>query len=210
MPGRRQIIRDVEEYYTGKVTAHGATPQGADWNSEASQTLRFEQLAKVIAEKEGDPFSILDYGCGYGALLDFLKKKYNAFRYAGYDVSEKMIAEARLLYTNESGAAWHHEGQALRPADYVVASGLFNVKLGHGDAAWRNYVIDTLEAMNKLAVKGLAFNLLTAYSDREHMKDYLYYADPAFYFNYCKVNCSRYVALLHDYPLYEFTLLVRK
>lgn len=42
------------------------------------------------------------------------------------------------------------------------------------------------------------------------MKDYLYYADPCFLFDHCKRNYSDRVALLHDYGLYEFTMLVTK
>jgi len=52
--------------------------------------------------------------------------------------------------------------------------------------------------------------MLTKYSDREYMKEYLYYADPLFIFDYCKRNFSKKVALIHDYELYEFTILVRK
>jgi len=64
--------------------------------------------------------------------------------------------------------------------------------------------------MNKKSIKGFAFNMLTKYSDREYMKEYLYYADPLFIFDYCKRNFSKKVALIHDYELYEFTILVRK
>jgi hypothetical protein len=42
------------------------------------------------------------------------------------------------------------------------------------------------------------------------MRADLYYADPAQVFDYCKRRFSPNVALLHDYGLYEFTILVRK
>jgi hypothetical protein len=41
------------------------------------------------------------------------------------------------------------------------------------------------------------------------MRADLYYADPAFYVDQCLSRFSRHVTLLHDYPLYEFTVLVR-
>jgi len=41
-------------------------------------------------------------------------------------------------------------------------------------------------------------------------QDNLYYGDPFLFFDYCKRNISRYVSLLHDYPLYEWTIIVRK
>ena len=42
------------------------------------------------------------------------------------------------------------------------------------------------------------------------MKDHLFYADPCFFFDHCKKHFSKNVALLHDYGMYEFTILVRK
>jgi len=42
------------------------------------------------------------------------------------------------------------------------------------------------------------------------MRPDLYYADPLFLFDFCKQNFSKNVALLHDYRLYDFTLIVRK
>ena len=38
----------------------------------------------------------------------------------------------------------------------------------------------------------------------------LYFADPLFYFDFCKRTFALDVALLHDYGLYDFTILVRK
>ena len=52
--------------------------------------------------------------------------------------------------------------------------------------------------------------MLTSYSDFEHMKDNLYYAVPEEIFKYCKTNFSKYVSLNHSYPLYEFSIFVKK
>ena len=67
-----------------------------------------------------------------------------------------------------------------------------------------------LDSFDRLSTKGFAFNLLTRYSDSELMRPDLYYADPLFLFDYCKNKYSRLVSIIHDYPLYEFTVLVRK
>ena len=42
------------------------------------------------------------------------------------------------------------------------------------------------------------------------MRPDLYYADPCRLFDLCKRRYAKNVALLHDYGLYEFTILVRK
>ena len=94
--------------------------------------------------------------------------------------------------------------------DYLVSSGIFNVKQAVSDKAWESYIIEVIRMFSQYARKGFAFNCLTKYSDEEYKKDYLYYADPLVLFDYCKRNFSKNVALLHDYNLYDFTILVRK
>ena len=64
--------------------------------------------------------------------------------------------------------------------------------------------------MDETSSRGFSFNCLTKYSDAEKMMDNLFYADPCDLFDYCKWNFSKQVALLHDYGLYEFTIIVRK
>jgi hypothetical protein len=71
-------------------------------------------------------------------------------------------------------------------------------------------VEETLDALDRTSRSGFAFNCLTSYSDADKMRDYLYYADPCALFDLCKKRYSRNVAILHDYDLYEFTILVRK
>jgi len=97
-----------------------------------------------------------------------------------------------------------------RTYDYIIASGIFNVRQDILNKEWEQYISDTLTVINDRSSKGFAFNMLTSYSDKEFMRDYLYYANPSFYFDHCKRNFSKHVALLHDYPLYEFTIMVKK
>jgi hypothetical protein len=94
--------------------------------------------------------------------------------------------------------------------DYSIVSGTFNIKLDVSTENWTDYVIQALNSMNRISHKGLAFNMLTKYSDLEYMRSNLYYADPCFFFDYCKRNFAKDVALLHDYGLYDFTIHVRK
>jgi hypothetical protein len=126
--------------------------------------------------------------------------------YRGYDLSESMLAHAREAYPD---ATFVGSMEDLAPADYTVASGLFNVKLDVPAEDWQEYVLATLETIAGLSVKGVAFNMLTSYSDADRMRDDLYYGDPRFFFDLCKRAYSRHVALLHDYGLYEFTMIVR-
>ena len=202
------VLQQVEKYYSNKIGLHGATPQGADWNSIESQELRFAQLAHIFIGQES--FSINDFGCGYGALLGYLRERYSSFQYNGFDISESMVTMAQKLYAGTEYCTWTTELSGLPLADYTVASGIFNVKLETDEATWKAYILSTLDQLSAKSLKGFSFNILTLYSDIEKRRPDLYYADPLVLFDHCKRKYSRFVALLHDYPLYEFTILVRK
>ena len=207
MPTEKAIILEVEQYYTSRIREHGPSAKGVDWNSEETQIIRFKQLVKVI--KNNGDFSILDYGCGYGALLSFMKSFYLEFDYTGFDVSSEMLAHASEIFESNSSIKWKDKLQGEN-FDYTIASGIFNVKQHQATDIWQSYVTGILQDLNTKSKNGFAFNMLTSYSDPTYRKDYLYYADPCFYFDFCKRNFSKNVALLHDYDLYEFSILVTK
>jgi SAM-dependent methyltransferase len=201
------LLRDVERYYTARVEEHGATARGVDWNSRESQELRFRQLARLWEDAGDTDISVIDYGCGYGALVDFLTARDTTFRYQGFDISSAMIREAQSRAGSDR--RFTSDASSLVRADYVVASGIFNVKLAASTDAWEDYMRQTVAAMAGLAERGFAFNALTSYADADKRRQDLHYADPSLWFDHCKRIHSRFVTLLHDYPLYEFTLLVR-
>lgn len=196
-------LQQVADYYSTKLAEHGECARGVDWNGQESQFLRFQQLSKII---EHDDFSVNDIGCGYGAMVDYFGEHYKRFEYHGYDVSNDMVKAAKTKYP---GTNFHFGARPAQPMDYSVASGIFNVRLGIADDAWLAAINETLDSMREASREGFSFNCLTSYSDAHLMRDHLYYADPLAMFDYCKRRFSRNVALLHDYGLYEFTILVR-
>jgi SAM-dependent methyltransferase len=210
------ILTAVARYYSDKIAAHGPTPAGADWKNEESQILRFRQLLRLLKDDPTPPAtpSLLDFGCGYGALASLLAREGFASQYLGYDLSAPMIAAAQAGQQGLASAASYQfdtdlaKLTAAGPADYTLASGIFNVKMGIAADRWLDYIHSSIAQMAALSRRGFAFNVLTGYADREKMRPDLYYADPLALFAYCR-QFSRAVALLHDYPLYEFTILVR-
>ena len=183
----------VADYYSEKVRQHGETAQGVDWNSTESQKTRFDQLLGIVPSGASE-YSVLDYGCGYGAIIDVLTERGQPFRYVGYDVSEEMIVRARRLHPGDQ-CEFTTDEEELGPSDYVVASGVLNVRLEASKAKWKEYVLETLDDLHRLSLKGFAFNALTSYSDPDHMRDDLFYADPSWLFDHCKRRYPGQVAL---------------
>jgi SAM-dependent methyltransferase len=207
---QNKILAGVQEYYGKKVDQHGSNFLGVDWNSKESQYLRFKQLCSIM--QPDTSFSLLDFGCGYGELINYLRSEDmgKAFTYFGYDISDKMIDMARTLHKDLANTDFSVKLPDTG-FDYVIGSGLFNVKLNlANDTEWLTYILSVLNTFHELSKKAFSFNVLTSYSDKEHMKEYLYYADPLFLFDFCKKHFSRNVSLIHDYDLYEFTIVVKK
>src|ERR1700760_1922936 len=98
----REMQAKVREYYSGTLRRHGPTPLGVDWPNVVSQYLRFVQLLKLC--RTGQSFSLNDFGCGYGALLDFLAMRHHDIivTYRGIDISEPMIVAARDRWAGKS------------------------------------------------------------------------------------------------------------
>jgi SAM-dependent methyltransferase len=202
----RSIATTVERYYSAAVERHGPTPHGVDWNSAESQRVRFQQLLRALP---GRAYSINDYGCGYGALIPVLREAGEPFTYTGYDLSEAMVAHACTTYSSPSIRFTTNQAD-LEVADVTVASGIFNVRFDFDDATWGAYVAETIDRLAELSSHAFSFNMLTSYSDRDRMRPDLYYADPCEVFRMCKRSIAPAVALLHDYGLWEFTIVVTK
>lgn len=205
-----KALKTYKDYFNQKIETYGARPEGVDYNGLKAQQLRFEQLIKIIDPAQA--FSVLDYGCGYGALFDFLYEKKWQFEYYGFDMLEKMVDAGRESHKDFANIRFHHLEGELTPVDYLIASSIFNNKFEATEEEWQSMVVQTLQRMNELCTKGFSFDMLTKYSDADRMaqRPDLFYADPLFFFDLCKRKFSRNVALLHDYGLYDFTILVRK
>ena len=90
----------VKDYFSMRFEQHGQDATGVDWNSVYAQETRFEQLAKVIVP--GKKFTVLDFGCGYGAMAEWFRRVGLVFEhYYGYDIVEKSLTAGREKYAND-------------------------------------------------------------------------------------------------------------
>lgn len=203
-----RALADVEALYTGNLAEHGLDSKAVGWPDGDSHLLRFTKLAHVIrADSPREPFSVNDWGCGYGAMFGFLDglERFKLGSYRGYDISSEMIAAGRGAL-RDPRAKFVESGELDAVADYTFVSGTFNVRSQATDEAWATFIKDQLREISEHSRRGFAFNLLTTYVDWR--EDDLFYADPLEFFEFCRSELSRRVALLHDYPLYEWTICV--
>jgi SAM-dependent methyltransferase len=202
------FISDVAAYYSSKLALHGATPQGVDWNGQASHDLRHRQFLRLLdGAREA---SVLDLGCGYGDFLRFLRADGFRGSFIGYDVSPEMIGEATRLHAKDANCSWRVGAEPAGTVDFATASGLFNVRGDVPVEQWARYVHHTIDLLARAGQRGFAFNVLSLSSDPERRRPDLYYAAATEMLSHCLQRYGRSVALLQDYGLYEFTVIVRR
>ncbi|MDD4527462.1 MAG: class I SAM-dependent methyltransferase [Candidatus Margulisbacteria bacterium] len=171
------------------------------WSSKETQLIRFNTLVQIA---DLNLSSILDVGCGVGDLYPFLKEKFSAISYQGIDLHPKMIQLAIKKYPEGSfkeAELQNFSGQY----DYVFVSGAFNLRVEDN----ARYLSDQLSFMNRVAKKGIAFNLLSSYSKIDARYPSLYYYNPLEVFTLCKNRFER-VILRHDYLSNDFTIYIYK
>lgn len=193
----------VAKLYQESLAAHGPSACAVGWRNDETHELRFAKLASVIKPCDAS-LTVNDLGCGYGGFYEYLTG--NGFKVAhfrGYDIVAQMLEEARRRVPQGE----FFLGSAIAsPAQYSFACGIFNVRLQASEEDWRAHVERTLDNLREFSTRGFAFNLLSTYVD--YREPHLFYGDPLHFFDLCKRRYSRRVALLHDYPLFEWTMTV--
>jgi SAM-dependent methyltransferase len=204
---RRAALREVAGLYAESLAKHGVDARAVGWGDEGSHRLRFDKLAEVLPAGV-TPVDVADLGCGYGALFDYLDERLGPAltRYVGYEISSEMASVARERL-RDPRAFVLETAEPTEQVDYSFACGPFNVKLDASERDWDAYVKGQLRALAATSRAGLAFNLLTTAVDWRDSK--LFYADPDAYLEFCRRELSPDARLIDDYPLYEWTILVR-
>jgi SAM-dependent methyltransferase len=205
MSEAKKPLTKVASFMDDLLEKEGTSVKAVGWRTRENQRLRFGQLLRGL-ELGDEPFSVNDLGCGLADLYGFIRDEgLPMSRYRGYDLSEKMLAAA--------GEQVGDDGELIRgdriteTADYSFACGIFNTKLDATDAEWLEYMKSVIANLDERSNRGFAFNSLTTYVD--YREDHHFYGDPTELFSFCKQEISPRVALLHDYPLWEWTIAVR-
>jgi len=199
------ISKLMREHYSATFQAHGPTSEGVDWGPHASRMLmRFEKMLAVIEKDAPKKASLLDVGCGYGGLLQYVRDAKHDLDYCGIDVAENMIRWAAENLEDGRFICGDVLEHRLDPYDYVVCSGILTQKLSASVADMDLFAGRLIRRMFALCRRGIAFNVMT--TKVNFFADNLYYRNPAEMLAWCMTEVSRHVRLDHAYPLHEYTV----
>ena len=185
--------------YNERYKKFGRDIRTVGWSNDRDQVLRFEVLFRGLNPKGK---TILDVGCGLGDLVPYIEHCTGGdFNYIGIDVAGELIEDARCFHgaTNCEFSEGDIFSLVLPQVDISVLSGALSLKCDGIEA----YARETLHRMMELSRQAVALNFLTSYADYEAPNNQHYHPEKVF--SWAK-EVSKRVNLIHDYPLYEFTV----
>ena len=208
MADQGACYREIIAHYEDCLDRHGDSHLGVDWPNARDADTRYRVMLDVIGQR-GCPATLLDFGCGAGHLLDFIRRDgWNAVEYSGLDASEKFVDLCRRKFPD---ATFHcrdilESAAGIDPSDYVVMNGVLTERCGVSEAAMLDYMDALLAAAWPLARKGMAFNVMSAQVDWK--RDDLFHVPFDTMARLVKTRLSRHFRFRQDYGLYEYTTYV--
>jgi SAM-dependent methyltransferase len=214
MEGQKIISSKNEERYSDRYEDLGYDVRTIGWGSWEQQKIRFVQTLSSGVSLEGK--RVLDVGCGFGDYFGYLSKSQVGIdKYTGWDLSDKLIGEAKDRYGGNDEAAFRVQDLfEVKPepvADVAVMLGLLNLKYEEVDNY--EYSQKAIQQAFGLVREGLLVDFLSIHRTESYPKeDFVFYHDPSKMMDYA-LSLTNNVRLLHDYdpiPQKEFMLVLRK
>ncbi|RWC41760.1 MAG: class I SAM-dependent methyltransferase [Mesorhizobium sp.] len=165
-------------------------------------------MAEVVRER--DPVDLLDFGCGAGHFLGYLRQSDLKVRYRGLDLSARFIDLCRRKYPDEGFDCVDvmEHGAAVPEADYIIMNGVFTERCGVAYETMFEAMTRLLAKVFPRARKGIAFNLMSKHVDWE--RDDLFHVPYDRIGHFVVSQLSRHHLIRADYGLYEYTVYVYK
>jgi SAM-dependent methyltransferase len=198
-------LKAIRDHYESELTRSEYGAQRVGWRDESAQSSRFECIVRLFDGYEIS--SVSDLGCGRGDFLKYLRDRGWFGSYVGTDISHKMIAEAASRFKHDTKAEFMMS-DVPRRADYLVASGIFNVSLDSETQMWRAYCEELIRRMWESAEQGIVFNMLSTDSNMERRKSSLSYSNPSEVLEFVRRELSTTVRLDQSYGQFDFTIAV--
>jgi len=197
--------QDTIDRYEARLREHGYSPETLGWGKQGRQEVRFGALAEMAVARPAS--SVLDVGCGFADLYDYLTVRGWRGQYVGIDIVPGLLEVARERHPDLDLRLADITGpvEALGELDFVIASGTFNAALRTGDTY--EHIRGALAAMVDHTKQAVCVDFLSSHVEFE--KPGAWHTDPAWAMQAARALSPR-VVIRHDYMPYEFALFVFK
>jgi SAM-dependent methyltransferase len=203
------VYSEIVEFVQTQFRLHGDSHEGLGWPKPQDMPLRFDALLDVIRPSDGEPVSILDFGCGAGHLLDHIQERQIPIAaYTGIDIAPSFVELCRAKYPDWEFACVDvlQDPTFAVSADYVIMNGILTYKGSLSFEQMVTYWQDLLTRVYGFARRGLVFNVMSKIVDWE--RDDLFHLSFDRAADFVGRQLSRNFVFRHDYRLYEYMVYV--
>ena len=191
----------VRQFFESLLAQHGDSKRALAYGSQRSQEGRFHALVQIGNLNSA---TVLDVGCGFADLYDYILARFPVRHYTGCEISPKIAEVANRRHPGLDVRVcdiltWETEERF----DYVLGTGFNCVLTGNNEAM----IYAMVRRMYALCRRGVSVGMVSDYQHAKH--ESTYYASPEALFSFCMNLCGR-VALRHDYLPHDFTLYLYK
>lgn len=189
----------IAKFYNDLLAQNGPNePRSLSWRDKQSQQLRMDVLSQII---DLNNKSILDVGCGFGDLYDYLKDRYQNFTYTGIDIVHENIEVAKQKYPNIEFIEADFNSYNGEKFDVVLASGALSFKVPD----YKKVYFALISKMFETAKLAVGFNMLDA---ELHSNDELFASYSLAEVNEFCASLTNKIKISQDYLPYDFTMFL--
>jgi len=192
--------------YQRMFAKYGANPKALRWKDQGSIQRRFTAIAREL----NLPWkTVLDVGCGYGDMYEYLIGKFKGIKYTGIDMVKEFVDVAKKRFPDANvkfECRNFFETPGDEKYDVVICSGVLNSAFENPDEFRKKAIKELFNIANKV----LVFNIAGAYPQPVNKKgSSIYYSDALDILRYCCSLTSR-VVYNHAYSSRDFTVAMYK
>ena len=201
--------QDLEDYlarYNNRLNSYGYDPRSLGWGGgKERQNLRFDKTLNFINFTIQPIHSILDVGCGFGDLGNWLSSHFPNIHYTGIDINSNLIEIGKRrfgLNLYQKNNIFDFEENSF---DFVISNGIFNAQLLYENQL--DYLEEYLISFHKICKVGFSCDFMSTYVDFKHPGSY--HTKEQDVINIIKKFTKRYI-IRNDYLDFEFMIYVFK
>jgi SAM-dependent methyltransferase len=205
-----EISKILHDHYRNTFIQYGPSSKGVDWgDKEWAALLRQNKMLEVIRAPLAKDRTILDVGCGYGALADVIQDKHLDITYTGIDVVAEMVDEGEKRHPSHKFICDDIMTVDVGKYDYVVCNGILTQKVTASTLMMNKFAQRLIKKMFEVCNIGVAFNVMSTHVNFQ--KDNLYYRSPAEMMSWCMSELTSDVRIDCAYELwFEYTVFLYK
>ena len=204
---------EIAKHYDHCFKTHGANHLGVDWPNYEDTLLRYNIMYELMIFNNENTIrnsNLLDFGCGFGGLLQWMKdQNIDIPKYSGLDINKDFCNYCKETYQDLD---FYNLDVLINPSipnfDYIVCNGTFTEKRELSQNEMMDFFTSVIKTLWHKTNKGIAFNLMSIHTDWN--RDDLFHVSLDELGWFLKNNISRNFIIRNDYKLYEYTAYVYK